>query len=178
MALRLVRRVDEQRAGVGVVLRPEAVRGVLDHVDDRQVAHQILLRVHAEAHLAGDHEVQHFGADVEGVELDLAEQLLVAEIGDQRVGRAGAERKHRLHVGMRRQIGLGAARDVGRIGRDGDDFGAAARRLQPVVEAVAAFVEADVADLVVDADDLEDALAWPGSAPAFLPESYSETVPT
>ena len=59
---------------------------------------------------------------------------------------------------MRREIGLGAAGDVGRIGRDGDDLGAAARRRQPVVQAAAALVEADVADLVVDADDLQDAV--------------------
>ena len=37
-------------------------------------------------------------------------------------------------------------------------LGAAAGRLQAVVEALAALVEADVADLVVDADDLEDAV--------------------
>ena len=69
-------------------MRPEAVDGVLDQVHHRQEAHQVLLAVHAEAHLAGDDRIEHLRPDVEGVEADLAEQLVVAEVLDQRVGGA------------------------------------------------------------------------------------------
>jgi len=73
--------------------------------DDRQVALQKLLLIDSKQHLAVTDCFQHFGGEVEGSELDIANQTSLLQ-GFQSRGRAGrAQGQHTINIGIGRERG-------------------------------------------------------------------------
>src|SRR3712207_758486 len=140
----------ERRAGQDLGGGGHAVLRVVGQEDDRQVTLEKLLLVDGEGHVPVADGLEDGGREVEGGERDLL-QLARLPQGLERGLRAGrAERQHPVDVGVllycRVDLGL---RVGGVVEVNGHHLDLAAEAL---LEALAALIERDVSDLLVDAE--------------------------
>ena len=155
-----VGRRDEARSGhdqTGAVARRKvAGLRVVREDHDRQIPLQELLLVDGEVHLPVLDGRQHFGAEVEGGEMDRLARG--GDRGQRRAchGRAEGQEAVDGRIGLERRRHLGL--HVGRVGDlAGQDRAGGRIETHPGEEAVAAQGQGLVADLLVEADGVLDA---------------------
>ncbi len=113
-----------------------------------------MLLVDGEQHLAVTDRRQDRGGEIEGAELDLAKEADLLERGQRRLGAGRPQGENAFGVRILAEEGQDGVAGLGRVHRDGEDRNLAA---EAVLEALAAQIEGDVADLLVDAHRLGDA---------------------